>query len=206
MGRDVNGRLVPALGTMTLSGAYGPIPAGDAIAVLRHALESGVALLDTADAYGRGDELIAEAMASTSHHRARVVTKVGLVGPPGRRRTCGDPTYLRQACDKSLRRLRCEQVDVLLLHRIDPDVPVEESIGALLGLVQVGKAAEIGLCTDDPTLLRRAATAGNIAYVQTELSLLRTTAVHTLLPVEETTRFGTGGRASPFDWGVVGTP
>lgn len=178
----MTGCLIPALGTMTLTGGYGAISSTQAFSVLTHAVDQGVALLDTADAYPGGEPLVASVRAATERP-VRIVTKVGLRGRPGHRMACGRPSYLRQACDASLRRLGGERLDILLLHRVDPEVPVEESMAALGGLIEAGKVAEIGLCTGDPQLLRRAAAAAPVWWVQTAVSVLAPAMAGLLLPV-----------------------
>jgi aryl-alcohol dehydrogenase-like predicted oxidoreductase len=101
-----------------------------------------------------------------------LATKVGIVSPPGgRTRLCGDPSYLRSAVDASLRRLGVEFVDLLYLHRCDPRVPVEESVGALADVVRVGKARHLGLCEVGGAELRGAAAVHPIAVLQSEYSL-----------------------------------
>lgn len=157
---------------MTLTGGYGTVKPENALEVLLYAVDAGAVLLDTANVYPNGEELIASALARRPGHGVQVVTKVGLEGPPGVRRTCGRPECLRQACEASLRRLRTNAVDVLLLHRIDDAVPVEESIGALGELVTAGTIKEIGISTADIGLLRRACCEQPLSFVQTELSVL----------------------------------
>ena len=174
---------VPALGTMTLTGGYGAVPPETALEVLVYAVDSGLAFLDTADAYPGGEELVASTFARRPGHGVRVATKIGLAGRPGARKVCGRPEYLRQACETSLRRLRVNALDVLLLHRIDSAVPVEESIGALGELVASGMVREIGVCTADSALLRRAHREHPMSFVQTELSILETGAVNSVVAV-----------------------
>lgn len=172
----------PGLGTMTLTGGYGRVDPTRAAAVLAHAVQQGVALVDTADAYVGGEELVASVREAYPEHPFRVVTKVGLTGRPGQRLACGQPGHLRRACEASLRRLGSERLDILLLHRVDPDVPLEISMSALSDLVEVGKVAEVGLCTSDPELLRRAAVAAPVSYVQAAMSVLAPVAAEELLP------------------------
>ena len=172
----------PGLGTMTLTGGYGRVDPTRATAVLAHAAQQGVALVDTADAYIGGEELVASVRGACPEHPFRVVTKVGLTGRPGQRLACGQPDHLKRACEASLRRLGGERLDILLLHRVDPDVAIEISMSALADLVEVGKVAEIGLCTSDPQVLRRAAQAAPVSYVQAAMSVLAPMAAGKLLP------------------------
>lgn len=171
----------PGFGTMTLTGGYGIVDRAYAASVLRHAVQQGAALVDTADAYVGGEELVASVRAAYPEHPFRIVTKIGLTGRPGERGVCGRTEYLSRACETSLRRLHTEQLDVLLLHRVDPEVPIELSMSALADLVNAGKVAEIGLCTSDPQLLRRAAAVAPVAYVETALSVLAPTSATSLL-------------------------
>lgn len=173
----------PGLGTMTLTGAYGGVDAQRATTVLGYAVQQGVALLDTADVYPGGEEIVATVRAAHPEHPFRVATKVGLTGPPGRRSTNGRPSYLARACEASIRRLDVEQLDILLLHRADLEIPIEDSMSALAAAAQEGKVAEIGLCTNDPELLRRAASVAPVSYVQAALSVLSPEAAQTLLPI-----------------------
>ncbi|WP_313535458.1 aldo/keto reductase [Arsenicicoccus bolidensis] len=166
---------------MTLTGGYGGVDPAHARSVLDHALEHGVGLLDTADAYPGGEQLVASVRAVHPEHPVRIVTKIGLAGPPGRRSVCGRPDYLRHACKRSLQRLGGERLDILLLHRVDPQVPVEDSMSCLAQLVKEGKVAQIGLCTSDPGVLRRAATAAPLSFVQSALSVLAPAAAGGLL-------------------------
>ncbi|WP_354058448.1 aldo/keto reductase [Dietzia sp. 2505] len=156
---------------MTLTGGYGYMAPTDARDVLRHALDHEVALLDTSDAYPGGEELIARALAGR-RDRPLVVTKCGLTGYPGHRVPCGRPEYLAHACAASRRRLEVETIDVVILHRIDPQVPVEESIGALADLRDRGLIAQIGISSSDVETIRRAAAVDKLAFVEAPLSVI----------------------------------
>lgn len=172
----------PGLGTMTLTGGYGYVREDVALSALRHAFDLGVALVDTADAYPGGEELVARSLAGR-HDRPTVVTKCGLTGLPGRRVPCGQPSYLVRACEASLARLQVDTVDVLLLHRVDPAVPVEDSIGALADLRVKGLAAHIGLSTDNAQEVQRAAAITKLAVIEAPLSVLDPTAASSILPI-----------------------
>jgi aryl-alcohol dehydrogenase-like predicted oxidoreductase len=137
--------------------------------VLRRALELGVNLVDTADIYGAGrsEELIAEALHPYPEGLV-VATKGGLGYGLQERLRDGRPEHLRQACDASLRRLRLERIDLYQFHRHDPEVPIEESVGALEELRQEGKIRLIGLSNVSVSQLRAAQSVTSIASVQNE--------------------------------------
>ncbi|MER5704282.1 aldo/keto reductase [Micromonospora sp. NPDC002296] len=145
-----------------------PTPRADAITILRHAVERGVQLIDTADAYALGgsEELIAEAL---HPYRDGVViaTKIGMTRPsPAEWVPVGHPAYLRQQAELSLRRLKVERIDLLQLHRIDSEVPLADQIGALSQLQQEGKVRHIGLSEVTVDQLREALQVAPIASVQ----------------------------------------
>ena len=159
------------LGCMPMSSVYGSASDADGIATIHRALDLGVNLLDTADVYGDGqnEELVGRAIRG---RRDDVVlaTKFGVVqNPPG---TNGRPEYVRQACEASLQRLGVETIDLYQLHRVDPDTPIEETVGALAGLVTEGKVRYIGLSKTQSSDLRRAAAVHPITSLQSEYSLL----------------------------------
>ncbi|MEU6830840.1 aldo/keto reductase [Nocardia beijingensis] len=161
------------LGCMGMSHAYGAADDEQSIATLHHALDLGVTLLDTADFYGAGhnEELIGRAIAE---RRADVVlaTKFGFanrLGEPTRIR--GDAAYVRQACEASLRRLGVDHIDLYYLHRVDPQVPIEETVGAMAELVRVGKVRHLGLSEASADTIRRAHAVHPIAALQSEWSL-----------------------------------
>lgn len=163
------------LGCMGISFAYPTDGAGDdPNALVQRALDVGVTHLDTADVYGpfTNEEVIGRAIAGRRDEFV-LATKGGNVipgdGTPARHD--GSPAHLRTAIDESLRRLNVDHVDLYYLHRVDPKVPVEESVGALAEFVQAGKTRAIGLCEVDVTTLEKAAAIHPISAVQSELSI-----------------------------------
>ncbi|MGW3322305.1 aldo/keto reductase [Streptomyces virginiae] len=161
------------LGCMGMSHGYGATDDEQSIATVRHALDLGVTLLDTADFYGAGhnEELLGRAV---SGRRDEVVlaTKFGFANRLGEP-TCvrGDAAYVRQACDASLRRLGVDHIDLYYQHRVDPQVPIEETIGAMAELVQAGKVRHLGLSEAGEQTIRRAHAVHPIAALQSEWSL-----------------------------------
>lgn len=164
------------LGCMGMSEFYSPAEMDDAesIRVIHRYLEAGGNFLDTADMYGSGrnEELLARALAG---RRDQVVlaTKFGNVrGPKGEfLGVRGDPDYVRSACDASLRRLKVDVIDLYYQHRVDPKVPIEDTVGAMAELVRAGKVRHLGLSEAAPETIRRAAKVHRIAALQTEYSL-----------------------------------
>jgi aryl-alcohol dehydrogenase-like predicted oxidoreductase len=163
------------LGLMSMSGVYGKPDDEESIRVIHRALDLGVDLLDSSDMYGWGqnEELLGRALRG-KRHRARVVTKFGQVKNPsgGGNLVDGRPEYVRQACDASLKRLGMEVVDLYFQHRVDPKVPIEETVGGMARLIEAGKVRAIGLCEAAPATIRRAHAVHPLAAVQSEYSLL----------------------------------
>jgi aryl-alcohol dehydrogenase-like predicted oxidoreductase len=163
------------LGCMGMSEFYDRVGEDEAIATIHRALELGMTLIDTSDMYGRGanEELVGRALRGR-RDQATIATKGGFIrraDDPSYRAVNGTPSYLRAACDASLVRLGVEYVDLYYLHRADPDVPIEESAGALAELVQAGKVRYIGLSEVDAPTLRRATAVTPVAALQSEYSL-----------------------------------
>ncbi|MFD8384119.1 aldo/keto reductase [Streptomyces sp. NPDC059679] len=161
------------LGCMGMSHAYGAADDEQSIATLHRALDLGVTLLDTSDFYGVGhnEELIGRAIAG---RRDEVVlaTKFGFanrLGEPTLIR--GDAAYVRQACEASLRRLGVDHIDLYYQHRVDPQVPIEETVGAMAELVRAGKVRHLGLSEAGAQTIRRAHAVHPIAALQSEWSL-----------------------------------
>jgi len=164
------------LGCMGMSEFYGPTDEAESIATVHRALELGITLLDTADMYGPfvNEELVGKAIRG-QRDRVVLATKCGIVRDTERRTVRGlngRPDYILKSCDASLRRLGVDHVDLYQLHRMDPNVPIEESVGAMAQLVKAGKTRAIGLSEVGPNTLRRAAKVHPIASLQSEYSLL----------------------------------
>ncbi|KAA1032833.1 aldo/keto reductase [Pseudonocardia sp. EV170527-09] len=162
------------LGCMGMSQAYGDTSdRAESIATIHRALDLGVTLLDTANVYGDGanEELVGAAIAD---RRDRVVlaTKFGITrDADGNQGARGDAAYVRQCVEESLRRLRVDHIDLYYQHRVDPDTPVEETVGALVGLIEEGKIRHYGLSECGADTLRRAHAVHPPAAVQSEWSL-----------------------------------
>src|SRR3954471_12179922 len=173
------------LGCMGMSEFYGDGDDDESIKVIHRALELGVTLLDTADMYGpfTNEKLVGRAIAD---RRDQVVlaTKFGNVrGENGERLGIrGDAEYVRQACDASLERLGVDHIDLLYQHRVDPDVQIEETVGAMKELVEAGKVRHIGLSEASPETIRRAHAVHPITALQTEYSLWTRDPEEAILP------------------------
>ena len=164
------------LGCMGMSEFYAPGQMDDqeSIRAIHRYLDAGGNFLDTADMYGSGrnEELVGRAIAGR-RNAVVLATKFGNVrGPKGEfLGVRGDPAYVRQCCDASLRRLNVETIDLYYQHRVDPKVPIEDTVGAMAELVTAGKVRHLGLSEAAPATIRRAAKVHAIAALQTEYSL-----------------------------------
>ena len=172
------------LGCMPLSSGYAPAEEAEALATLSRALDLGVTFLDTADVYGAGhnETLVGRAIAG---RRDEVVlaSKFGQVPKDdGTVRIDGRPDYALQACEASLARLGVEVIDLYYLHRVDPDVPIEETVGAMARLVEAGKVRALGLSEAGAETLHRAHATHPISALQSEYSLWTRDPEPTVLP------------------------
>lgn len=163
------------LGCMGMSEFYGPSDDELSAKVILEAVANGVDFLDTSDMYGQGhnEELLACTLAGVSDS-VRIATKFGIVRQPGGGYSRGlnnSPGYIRKACEDSLRRLKRDVIDLYYIHRLDPKIPIEESVGELGRLVEQGKIRAIGLCEVSADTLKRAHAAHPIAALQSEYSL-----------------------------------
>lgn len=179
---------VPAigLGCMALSGMYGTPEEAGSLRVLDRALELGSTFLDTSDAYGpfTNEKLVGRALAGR-RDQVTLATKFGNVRRPDGSflRVNGDPAYVPQACDASLQRLGTDHIDLYYLHRVDPQVPIEDTVGAMAGLVAAGKVRHLGLSEAAPETIRRAHAVHPITALQTEYSLWSREPEAQILPV-----------------------
>jgi aryl-alcohol dehydrogenase-like predicted oxidoreductase len=172
LGRDGLDVSALGLGCMGMSEFYGPADDAESIATIHRALSLGITLLDTADMYGSGsnEQLVGTAIAD---RRDEVVlaTKFGIVREEGSRRVDSSPEYARRACEASLRRLGVDHIDLYYMHRRNPDVPIEETIGGMAELVDEGKVRHLGLSEVSADTLRAACAVHPIAALQSEWSL-----------------------------------
>ncbi|HEX8841895.1 MAG TPA: aldo/keto reductase [Sphingomicrobium sp.] len=173
------------LGCMGMSEFYGSGDEAESIATIHHAIDRGVTFLDTADMYGvgRNEELVGRAIRDR-RDQVFLATKFGNVrGPAGEfLGVKGDPDYVRSACEASLKRLGVEAIDLYYQHRVDPNVPIEDTVGAMARLKEEGKVRFLGLSEAAPRTIRRAAAVTTISAVQTELSLWSRDAEAEVLP------------------------
>jgi aryl-alcohol dehydrogenase-like predicted oxidoreductase len=170
-------RMVSALGLgcMGMSEFYGPSDEAESIATIHAALDAGIDMFDTADAYGphKNEELVGRAIRDR-RKQVFLATKFGIVRDPDNpatRSLSGRPEYVRSACEGSLRRLGVETIDLYYQHRVDPQTPIEETVGAMAELVKAGKVLSLGLSEAGPQTLRRAHAVHPITALQSEYSV-----------------------------------
>jgi aryl-alcohol dehydrogenase-like predicted oxidoreductase len=163
------------LGLMSMSGVYGNANDDESIAAIHHAIDRGLTFLDSADMYGWGhnETLLGKALKGGWRAKAIVATKFGQVKlPDGKQGVDGTPDYVIKACEASLQRLGIDVIDLYYQHRVDPNTPIEDTMGAMKRLVEQGKVRALGLSEASPQTIRRAAKVHPIAAVQNEYSLL----------------------------------
>jgi aryl-alcohol dehydrogenase-like predicted oxidoreductase len=160
------------LGCMGMSEFYGPSDEDQSLAAINRALDLGVTFLDTADMYGIGhnEQLVGRAIAGR-RDEVQLATKFAIRRENGERRIDNSPGWIREACEGSLRRLGVERIDLYYMHRRNPEVPIEESVGAMAELVAEGKVAHLGLSEVNAETLRAANAVHPIAALQSEWSL-----------------------------------
>ncbi|MFE5704101.1 aldo/keto reductase [Rhodococcus koreensis] len=161
-------------GAMSVAPVYGPVDPAEALATLHHAIDIGVTFIDTANVYGDGaSETAVGTVLKERRDEVQLATKFGLVGniANGRRSINGKPEYVGQALDESLSRLGVDTVDLYYLHRVDPEVPIEDTVGAIAEQVKAGKVRHIGLSEATGDELRRASRVHPIAAIQSEWSI-----------------------------------
>ena len=172
------------LGLMSMSGVYGKGDDAESVGVIHHALDRGINFLDSSDMYGWGhnEELLGRAIKGR-RDQVVVTTKFGQVqNPGGPNRVDGSPAYVQQACETSLRRLGVDVIDLYFQHRVDPAVPIEDTVGAMKRLVEQGKVRYLGLSEAAPGTIRRAHAVHPITAVQSEYSLLYRQPAEEILP------------------------
>jgi aryl-alcohol dehydrogenase-like predicted oxidoreductase len=189
-----NGLKVSAigLGCMGMSGVYGKADEAESIATIHRALDIGVTFIDTADIYGEGhnEELVGRALKGR-RGEAVLATKFGnVVGADGYRFISGKPDYVKEACDRSLKRLGVEAIDLYYQHRVDPKTPIEETVGAMAELVKEGKVRYLGLSEAGAETIQRAHAVHPISALQSEWSIWSRDIESEIVPMARTLGIG----------------
>ena len=184
------GRNGPRVSAIGMGRGTQPVQFGDPLeqefnATIARALELGVNLFDSSDAYwGTRHEVLLGRALKGHRGQAQIITKFGNIDlPDGKKATNGKPEYVYQCCDASLKRLGVDVIDLYCLHRVDPNTPIEETIGAMARLIEQGKVRHIGICEAGPATLRRAHQTHPLAALQTEYSLWSRDCEREILPV-----------------------
>ncbi|KAL0281709.1 UNVERIFIED_CONTAM: putative aldo-keto reductase 4 [Sesamum radiatum] len=173
------------LGCLGMSTSYAPRkPEHEMIQLIHHAVNSGVTFLDTSDAYGphTNEILVGKALKGGIREKVQIATKFGVVLKDGKMEVHGEPEYVRAACEASLKRLDVDYIDLYYVHRIDPLVPIEVTMGELKKLVEEGKIKYIGLSEPSVSTLRRAHAVHPISAIQIEWSLWARDVEEELIP------------------------
>ena len=173
------------LGCMTMTGIYGPADENESIATIHAAIDNGVSFIDTADAYGGGsNEILVGKAIADRRDKVVLATKFGnIYAKDSERGADGRPEYVREACEASLKRLNLDVIDLYFQHRVDKQVPIEDTVGAMSDLVKEGKVRTLGLSECSSDTLRRAHAVHPISALQSELSLWTQFALNDHLPV-----------------------